>query len=230
LVQMAAIELSMYHRDDAGLPRLASVAELPPSLPEPSQANGRGLEQDIETALARRPEVQALAARQEQTQLETGLARNQLLPNLDLVMGYSRDRGIGAANLRPAEFEAAVTLEIPLQRRKAKGKLQAEEAKLEQLRQKERLARDRVAADVRDAHSALIAARERVRIVREEVDVARQLEDAERTRFDFGDSTLFLVNLRELATADAAVREVAGLADYHRARADYEAAIAAAAP
>jgi outer membrane protein TolC len=95
---------------------------------------------------------------------------------------------------------------------------------------KERLARDRVGADIRDAYSALQAAFDRLQMVRGEVQVALKLEDAERSRFELGDSTLFLVNLRELATADAALREVNATADYHRFYADYVAAMARATP
>jgi hypothetical protein len=54
------------------------------------------------------------------------------------------------------------------------------------------------------------------------------VEDAERTRYQLGESTLFILNQRELQTADAAVREASALADYYRARALYEQAIAAA--
>jgi outer membrane protein TolC len=56
------------------------------------------------------------------------------------------------------------------------------------------------------------------------VETARTLEDAERARFDLGDSSQFFVNQRELATADAALREVKSLADYFKARAEYDAA------
>ena len=76
---------------------------------------------------------------------------------------------------------------------------------------------DQVRADVQDARSAVTAALEVLGAVRGEVDVARELERLERDRFALGDSTQFLVNLRELATADAAVREARALADVRKA-------------
>lgn len=60
-------------------------------------------------------------------------------------------------------------------------------------------------AEVRDAFSALSAAYQRARLLREEIDVTRQLETAERVRFELGEGTLFLVNLREQATFDTAL-------------------------
>ena len=77
---------------------------------------------------------------------------------------------------------------------------------------------DQVRADVQDALSAVRGASAVQNAVVAEVTVARELERLERDRFDLGDSTQFLVNLRELAAADAAVRAV-------RARADYEKAL-----
>jgi outer membrane protein TolC len=88
------------------------------------------------------------------------------------------------------------------------------------------LALDRVRAEVRDALSALDAAQRRVALVRREVEVTAQLEAAERQRFEAGDSTLFVVNLREQATAEARVREVDALLDWQRASASFRAATA----
>ena len=58
--------------------------------------------------------------------------------------------------------------------------------------------------------------------------MTRRVEDAERLRFELGDSTLFVLNQREQATAEAAIREANALADYFRAYAAYELAIAKA--
>ncbi len=44
--------------------------------------------------------------------------------------------------------------------------------------------------------------------------MALDLADAERERFGLGDSTLFLVNLREQAAVDAELRQVASQLDY----------------
>lgn len=227
-LQQAAIELSLYFRDDSGEPSVPSAEQLPAGFPEPRPPDPGGLPKDIRLAQTRRPEVLSLQVEREQSQLEVRLSRNQMLPNVDVFLGYSRDSGLGRSILRPPEVETGVVVEIPLQRRKAQGKLRSEQAKIEQINQKERLARDRVAAEIRDAYSALEAAADRLRVVREEVQVALKLEDAERTRFELGDSTLFVVNLRELATADAAFQEINAIADYHRFYADYDAAIAAA--
>jgi outer membrane protein TolC len=103
--------------------------------------------------------------------------------------------------------------------------LAAAEARLRQIRERERFLRDQVAAGIRDAASAVQTAFERATLAGEEISVARELEEAERARFQLGDGSLFLVNLREMTTADTRNRHLAALSDYLRARAQYEFAI-----
>jgi outer membrane protein, heavy metal efflux system len=79
---------------------------------------------------------------------------------------------------------------------------------------------------VRDAYSAVVTAHKRAEVIREEVQTTKRVEDGERTRFDLGDTNLFTLNLRELATAEAEIREVNAYADYYRAYALYELSIA----
>jgi outer membrane protein TolC len=99
-------------------------------------------------------------------------------------------------------------------------------AGIERLRAEEQMAKDRVEAEVRDSLSALEAAWKRVGLARRQRGLAVQLEKAERTRFDLGESNLLLVNLREQASADAALVEAEALGTWLRAQADYRAALA----
>jgi outer membrane protein TolC len=147
-----------------------------------------------------------------------------VLPSLDLYSEFARDFGTGPDSRAGSSFQGGLIFELPFQRRKATGKSLQAQAKLSALTQDLRWAEDRVRADVQDALSALRAARAVLAVVSEELDVARELEQLERDRFALGDSTQFLVNLRELATADAALREARALADYQKALVQVEAA------
>ena len=85
---------------------------------------------------------------------------------------------------------------------------------------------DQVSAEVKDAASALRTAHNRAQLATQEVQVALELADAERVRFDLGDSTLFTVNLRELAAVEAELREISAINDFLRALTVYERATA----
>ena len=200
-----------------GEPVRPAAANLP-ELPRPSRAEPVPDEDsEIRVAFERRPELQAIRLKRQQQDVELRVAANGILPALDLFSEVSRDLGTGVESRRGTAIEAGVTFELPFQRRKATGKSAQVQAKLASLTQELRWAQDQVRADVQDALSALRAAQAVLDVVTEEVAVARELEGLERDRFALGDSTQFLVNLRELASADAALREVRALADYQKA-------------
>jgi outer membrane protein TolC len=115
-----------------------------------------------------------------------------------------------------------------LQRRAARGREQAAEARLTQIDQRTRFQRDQIVAEVQDAVSAVRAAFQRVGVLTNEVVATRRVEVAERDRYELGDSNLFTLNLREISTVDAQIREVLAFADYYRAVALYELSIAQA--
>jgi outer membrane protein TolC len=227
-LELTAIEMSLFYRDAAGEPRLAEPGQLPPAFPAIREVTEQRLAEDIELALRRRPEIQRFAVQRSQVEVDRQLALNQLLPNIDLVLKYSRSTGERIVRRGPDELLGSIIFDLPLQRRHARGRDVAAVARIEQFDQRERFARDRVMAEVRDAYSALRAAYERSVILRREVEVATELETIERIKFDAGEGNQFLVNLREHATFDTAVREVSALNDYFRAQALYEFAIAEA--
>lgn len=224
-LQQAAIELSLFRRDASGKPKEPLEAELPSDLPRQETVFQANLAADIETALKQRPELSRLTTTRDQFELEADWADNQLSPRVDLQLAVSRDLGLGAINRAGTEIEAAVLLEIPLERRLASGRAQSARATRDRVEVNQRLMRDRIAAEVRDTHSALKAATARIEIAVTETELARKLEQGERARFEHGDSNILFVNLREQATADALVREVDALADYHKGLAQLKAVL-----
>lgn len=227
--QLAALDLSLFYRDDAGNPAIAGLDRVPVGFPPPRPLDFAQLDRDIESALARRPEVARFAQQKTQVDVEKRLAKNQMMPNVDFGLTYSQDTGRTALKLAgPQELRTSITFELPLQRRAAGGRLASAEARLSQLDQRERFQRDQVVTEVRDAYSAVITAQKRVEVIRSEVVTTKRVEDGERTRFDLGDTNLFTLNLRELATVEAEIREVNAYADYYRANALYELSIAQA--
>jgi len=145
-----------------------------------------------------------------------------------VLLGFTQEGGTGAVKRGPQELKAGVVFDLPFQRRTAQGRERVAEARLAQIDQRTRFTRDQVVAEVQDAISAVQASYRRARILTEEVRVAKQLEEMEKSRFDLGDGNQFFVNLREQAAFDAAVREVSAYADYFRAFAFYELALAEA--
>jgi outer membrane protein TolC len=218
-----ALELSLFVRDERGEPRVAALSEVRwPShegrAATPDEAAG------LDTALRLRPELRALDARRAQLAATEALARNTQLPQLNLFSETARDLGSGAPSRAGSSFKGGLTFTLPVQRRRAAGLTVRTGAALAGLDQERRFAIDRIRADVQDALSAWRNADDALAAIRAELALARELETLERERFALGDSTQFMVNLRELAAADAALREVRARADRQKARVAVDAA------
>ncbi len=111
---------------------------------------------------------------------------------------------------------------MPFQFREARGGIRQSRAYLAGLRADAQLARDRVAAEVQDAHSALTAAQERAELARQSADAAEAVAEAERRRFELGATQLFIVNLREQSAASARASQVSAEAALQVAHARWE--------
>lgn len=222
----AAIELSVFYRDEKGNPILPHDGQLPAAFPEPAQPSVGTAESEVQKALAKRPELVRFAAQKAQIDVEAALAKNGQKPALDFQAVVSKDFGKGPDSLRPVDVELAVVLDIPLLARTASGKLDAATAKAEKLEAQKKFLVDRIAADVKDALAAEAAARARLSLARQELALASKLAAAERDAFSLGTSTMLMVNLREQYAAEAALKEVVALADWQRAIAVFRAVTA----
>jgi outer membrane protein TolC len=227
-LEQAAIELSIFLRTADGATILPDASRLPSTLPEPTPIDRARVAADERTALERRPEKKRVEAQKEQAQVERRWAANQRLPAIDLVVVGSQDLGPGDPKQAKPVLEAAVVVDIPIMNRVATGRERAASAQLTKLEAQERFTRDRILADVRDAASALVAAEQRASVARGETEVARRLAEQELKRFEIGEGTLLLVNLREQAALEAALRYVDAVADWQKALAAYRAATAGA--
>lgn len=241
-LQQATIELSIYLRDAQGEPLLCDTSRLPSRLPAPSgpslSSSGamavevagsydlQALRRDVDLALRARPELQRLQLQRQQLQVDRDLAKNQMAPAIDVQAAVSQDFGPGSETREKTTVDAGVVIDIPLRNRVNRGRVSLAESGMQRISAQQRLQRDRIFAELADVRSALLAANARTQLAESEVQVAREVEAAEKTRYELGDSTLLLVNLREQATAEAALRQIDALLDYHRATATYRAVLA----
>lgn len=224
-LEQAAIDLSLFYRKADGTPNQPARDQLPKSLPEPPVAEPQTSAKDVETqALARRPEPKRAEAARASAAVELDLARNQALPAIDLFVAGSADLGPGDEKRGIPVLEAGIVIDIPILGRPQRGRVRSGEAAVKRTEKVAELARDRVGAEVKDARSAMDAARKRAEVAAQEVALAEKLEALERKRFDLGDSNMLTVNLREQATAEARIRRVDALVDYQKAVAAYRAA------
>jgi outer membrane protein TolC len=225
-VRSSEFNLGLFYRDAAGKPTDVSPLNSPNRIPIPMFASVRSIDAPLEEALGSRPEFKAIDGQRKQNELELRLAKNQILPRLDLRVYSAKDYGTGDEKREEAELKGGLRVEIPLRTRTQEGRIDFFEAKQRKLEFTETFLKERIRADVQDALNGVDVARQRVDVAVNEVKASRDLASGELKRFNLGDSNLIFVNLREQNAADAEVREVEALQDYQKACAAFEAAIA----
>ena len=227
--QQATIELALFLRDTSGFPLLAEAPRVPSEFPVVVAPERATLDDDVQVALRLRPEIYSLRLLASKTDVERSLAQNQLLPQLNLYIYTESNFGPRAVDLgkdfRPLIAEASLMFDVPLQRRFAKGRIIAADATLRQIAEQARFLKDRIRADVQDAHTGAVAAQDLLAIYQESEALAIRLERAEAVLLEEGASNLLLVNAREQASYDARVARVDAEGKLLSSLVDYRAAL-----
>lgn len=196
-----AFKLGLYLRDDGGQPMVPNDAWLPKQFPIIQPPPASDLHTDLAAALSRRPEPQLLRFEMRHVQLDRQLAHNELLPRFDFISEASQDMGEPATKSDDkGEFELVIgfTSEVPIQRRKARGKIQQTNGKIIQINEKLRLTQDKIANELQIAHNALQLSSQIVE--QSEVSLHAALETLDRYRFAFDKGKIDLIYLNLLET------------------------------
>ncbi|MCW5559739.1 MAG: TolC family protein [Verrucomicrobiae bacterium] len=158
-----------------------------------------------------RPEVRDLYLEAKLNNIDLKLAKNHLLPKLELEGGRSEgptDWVIGIG------YRVGLHFEMPLFQREGRGKVMGAEVQQQQLALQQQYTEQQVSFDVDNWLSALVRARDRVTAATEALRLAKTLEEGERTRFNLGATTVLFVNLRERKVVEAAYQLYRAQADY----------------
>lgn len=227
-LQQTAAKLSIFLRDENGNPIIPEAIE-PPSFPAVPDLSIFNLDTDTQLALQRRPELRMLDLISRQVRIDLSNASNQMQPELNAVFWGSQDVGEPTSKKRdksPLEAEASVFLDVPIERRKARGKITESQAKLSQIAAKCRLTADKISVDVQSAYVALTSAFEQVTETRAALNYAEDLAARERQNQEAGTSDLLKVTLREQYAVESAEKNIDALKLFYESLADYRAAIA----
>lgn len=231
-VRQTAAKLSLFLRDPAGRPVVLGTERPDAEFRQVGDINGLS-DADIAFARNNRPEQRELQLLSQQLGIAISQANNETWPDVDAGLLFAQDVGertSSKGDKSEFELEASFTLSVPLERRKAFGKLRQLRGKLAQLRAKQRFAENKITIEVQVAREALEAAAMRVERTTEGVRLANRILEDIRLAFEEGETELFELNIREKQAADAAVELVIAQFDYHVAAADYAAALGLSQP
>lgn len=223
-LRAAAVKLSLFYRDAQGLPVVVEDTRLP------ADAGALdGIRTDPAFNLEGRPDFAILLEEIDKATVKLALARNDMRPRLDLGGEVAKDvgpAGVGGSSRTPLEMIVGVTFKIPLQNRKARGKLAETQAKIDELSVKQRYLAEKIRAEVAAIGIEVDTARQLVDTTERERLLAERLASAERRRFSLGSSDFFLVNQREESATNTQVKLIEAQARIAAARAELAAATA----
>ncbi|MFN7311430.1 MAG: TolC family protein [Vampirovibrionales bacterium] len=184
-------------------------------LPKPDALDLNTMKESGKLAMLKmHPRLLSFPISKEIAQLDIDLAKQAFLPKLDASVSPSYQlghEGIGAA------LHAGIKYEVPLRYRTATGKLRYAELDLQSLDVQYLFAYQELSAGLEQVLAELEAQWGIYNASVGEWKTAQALEKGERTSFEMGDSTLFVVNIRERETADAYRKVIESEQDFHQA-------------
>jgi outer membrane protein TolC len=213
-----------------------------PTTPAETERLDIDLAAAIATAMAERPELANQKLRVDLLDLEHRFFRNQVLPSLDLEARYGYN-GIGGdvrdpngrvispggfsdafSQVRDRDFDGwamQLTFGYPLQNRAARARRAIAEIDLAQGRHELADLEQSIQVEVRTAVRGVRTAAQQIESTRASRGLAERNLEAERKRYENGLSTSFQVLEIQEDLTTARSREVAAIAGYRRALAEY---------
>lgn len=220
LVDASAYKLSLYYRNADGSPRLP-VYTSGLSIPEEELADTSNLDAILERVIELNPDIAMARLNRDQEELEVRLASNEAKPRVDLRFYNARDFGDGISSLRGTENVADISFSIPLATNTARGKANAARSRITGLNFRIQQFINQSRTDLEVGLVNLDATRELESIAEQELSAARQLAEAEASRFEAGLSDFFQLNLREQVVAEAELKRWRAHFDHQVALANY---------
>ncbi len=227
-VQIAANALSLYYRDDEGLPAVPEASRVPPPVPI-EDVSGIAEPPPLSTseALARRPELARLRIAIDRERNRLALARNDLKPRIDLNLEVQEGLGaVGEGGISRDSTDTIVgfTFSVPLQRRQARGRIDSSQAAISAREFEQQLRGEQIELEIRNLLVDLTVSQELLLIAEQELVNAELMRRSEVRRFESGASEFFLLNAREETEADARIALLDAELTTRIARANYDAA------
>ncbi len=224
----SSFKLSIFLRDEYGQPLVPNDDWLPKHFPTIDRLPPSDFQTDLGNALYRRPEPRLLQFEIQQIQLDQQLAQNNLLPRVDMIAEGSQDAGDPATSANDkSRFELIVGMqgEVPIQRRKARGKIQSTSAKIAQTTQKLRLQQDKIGAELQAAYNNLIQSA--LIVEQAELSLRAAYDSLVRFRFAFdrGKVDLIYLNFIESKATETEIKLVDAQRNWFSALAEMQAAL-----
>jgi len=166
-------------------------------------------------AMALRPEVKRASLMVETMRFDSSLAQEYMRPFVEFNAGFI---SYDVAKSAPLDYNLGLRVQQPLLFRQASAQLETSSIAVDRAEITATLIQRIIEIDADNAVISYSRSRERVETAAAEVAAARAMVNAELQRFQAGDSSILVVNLRERFLSEALQRLVSAKADVMKAR------------
>jgi len=180
------------------------------------------MQADIDQAIACRIEAKLTKTLQNQELENLKYYQQTLLPKLDFSFEASKDIKERNQTRKNSENNLKLNFELPLQRTEAKNKIIAINEKIKAYNEEINLISNKITTQMKQNFLNLQNLQAIFGNISQEIDLAKQLENAEKEKFNQGVSSLFLVNQREQDVIKAKINQIYLVKNFYKIFADYE--------
>ena len=173
---------------------------------------------DLKNKLSWHPLTDDLSLALEQQRNKQRLAANNLLPKLDVKAELARDMGTGPKSLTQTDTKIGLSFSYPLGNRQAKAKAASAQAKYKELEFKLQDTQRKLNQQFETAVAQWQQSTRLSDLNAKAATLADRLQAVEKTRFDAGDTDIFVLNARQIAFIKAQLKLIAARIDERRAQ------------
>lgn len=218
--QEASLYLSLFYRDEGGKLIMPVSTQLP-AYSMKRRGMGGSFEVMSQRAMEVNPDLKVILSKMEQARNKVRLGWNDILPTLNARFERTEDRGtVNDVTLGGVENRIQLQLEVPIRYRKGIGKRQEGNMELRILETKKNFTIQKMEVALRSLMMKRKLTDEVIDITKDQIDMAKKLTAAERTKFRQGDSDLILVNIREESLGEARIKNLQSYLKYQYIEAD----------
>ena len=182
---------------------------------------GNLLSEIPETNFETHPQLAFYRQKIEALQIEKRYRFNKLLPKIDLEYNFLSEEPDNFETFNSGAYKAGLKFSMPLFLRKERGDLKVAEYELQDAKLGLNLKDNQLQARINAIQQQLQAFLEQIKMTQQMVTDSNTLLDAEVRKFNFGESSIFLINTRESKFIEARLKQLDLQIKFLKTQAEY---------
>lgn len=158
--------------------------------------------------LENHPKLRAIDYKIRGLEIDKKLKANMLLPQIDLEYNFLTETPDVGSSFRTQEYKGGLTFKLPLFLRKERGDLKLAKYKIQDAEFEKQSTQLQIRNKVMALYTELESFKTQNQLISNIVADYTKLLTGEERKFNFGESSLFLINTREKSLIDAKLKQV----------------------